>query len=121
MVMVGIVLLGSCSHRAEHEALMRRIESRVKLPAGALPLDKYARYYGSDGDVVVAEYLELPGFPAKPPSPGQRVWVHVPVGQRRWVGNPQAFPLIFDGGCSVIYVSYYPQTRRLTVKCGGDA
>lgn len=120
-VLIGTILLASYFDRLDKEALMTRIESRVKLPAEALPLNKYARYYGRDGSTVVAEYLESPGFPSKPLPPGQHNWVHVPEGQRRWVGNSQAFPSVTDGGCSVIYVSYYPKSERLTVQCGGYA
>lgn len=92
------------------EELMDRIEREVRLPAGAGPLASYARYYAwqerEDGvRKVVAVYVRLSGHP-----PG-----------RSWVAE-NAFPLILDGGCAMITLSYDVAAQRVEhVTCNGEA
>ena len=90
--------------------LMDQIERQVRLPEGAGPLASYARYYAwqqrEDGfRKVVAVYENLTGAP-----PG-----------RRWVADTE-FPLVMDGGCGFISLSYDLAAQRVEhVTCNGEA
>ena len=92
------------------EELMERIEREVRLPEGAAPLASYARYYAwqERGDgirKVIAVYLGV----------GER------TPGRRWVTENE-FPLILDGGCGLISLSYDAAARRIEhVTCNGEA
>lgn len=95
---------------AEQTAIMDRIERDIRLPEGALPLASYARYYAwqqrSDGlRKVIGVYVRLEDH-----TPG-----------RYWVGE-DGFPLIMDGGCSLIGLSYNVAEQRIEhVTCNGEA
>ena len=95
---------------AEQQALMARIEREVRLPEGAGALASYARYYAwqqrEDGvRKVIAFYLHLSGH-----EPG-----------RYWVAE-NALPLILDGGCGMITLSYDVAAQRIEhVECNGEA
>jgi hypothetical protein len=95
---------------AAQEALMDRIEREVRMPDGAGAVSSYARYYawrqGKDGTRnVVAVWQNLTGE-----RPG-----------RHWV-TERDFPLIMDGGCGVITLSYDVAAQRIDrVACNGDA
>jgi hypothetical protein len=95
---------------AEQEAIMDRIEREVRLPEGAGQLATYARYYAwqqrEDGvRKVIAFYLHLSGH-----EPG-----------RYWVAE-NALPLILDGGCGMITLSYDVAAQRIEhVSCNGVA
>ena len=90
-------------------ALMDRIEREVRLPEGAGPLASYSRSYAwqqrEDGlRKVVAVYDNLTGA-----APG-----------RRWVTETD-FPLVMDGGCGLISLSYDVAARRIEhVTCNGE-
>ncbi len=92
------------------EELMDQIERQVRLPEGAAPLASYARYYAwQDRDdgfrKVVAVYQNLTGEP-----PG-----------RNWVAENE-LPVILDGGCGVISLSYNLAAQRIEhVTCNGEA
>ena len=89
--------------------LMDRIEREVRLPDGAGPLASYARSYAwqqrADGfRKVVAVYDSLTGA-----APG-----------RRWVAETE-FPLVMDGGCGLISLSYDVAAQRIEhVTCNGE-
>ena len=95
---------------AEQQAIMDRIERDIRLPEGALPLASYARYYawqqrGDGVRKVIGVYVRLEGH-----APG-----------RYWVGE-DGFPLIMDGGCSLIGLSYNVGEQRIEhVTCNGEA
>ena len=95
---------------AEQEAIMDRIEREVRLPAGAAPLASYARHYawqerGDGVRKVIAVYLGV----------GER------TPGRRW-GTENDFPLILDGGCGLITLSYDVAAQRIEhVTCNGEA
>ncbi len=90
--------------------LMDQIERQVRLPEGAGRLETYASYYAwqprDDGyRKVVAVYQNLTGE-----RPG-----------RHWVAENE-FPVIMDGGCGVISLSYDVAAQRIEhVTCNGDA
>jgi hypothetical protein len=91
------------------EELMDQIERQVRLPEGAGPLASYARYYAwqqrEDGfRKVVAVYVRLDGH-----APG-----------RYWVAENE-LPLILDGGCSLVALSYDLAAQRVEhVTCNGE-
>lgn len=92
------------------EALMDRIEREVRLPQGATELATYSRHYAwheeSGVRSVVAIYDRLSST-----GPGGRHWV-----------TERELPLIMDGGCGVISLSYDLATQRITrIACNGDA
>jgi hypothetical protein len=96
---------------AEETAIMDRIERRgLRLPRGAGPLASYARYYAwqarRDGARrVVAIWVRSTGE-----QPG-----------RRWV-RERDLPLIFDGSCGVINISYDVAARYIEdITCNADA
>jgi hypothetical protein len=91
------------------EELMARIEREVRLPEGAAPLASYARFYAwqERGDgirKVIAVYLGV----------GER------TPGRRWVTESE-FPLILDGGCGLVTLSYDAAAQRIEhVTCNGE-
>lgn len=92
------------------EELMDRIERQVRLPEGAAPLASYARYYawqdrGDGYRKVIGVYLGV----------GER------TPGRRWVTENE-FPLILDGGCGMVTLSYDVAAQRIEhVTCNGEA
>ena len=83
---------------------MALIESRIELPQGASPLNGYARYYSTDRQgMVVAIYTSLHDLSEN----------DVPIGQRRWVDDYRGLPLISEGGCDVIEITFDPRTQKL--------
>lgn len=94
---------------AEQQAIMDRIERQIRLPEGADPLASYERSYAwqqrEDGTRrVIGVYLILDGE-----SRG-----------RRWVAE-NALPMIVDGGCGMIRLSYDVATQRIErVTCNGS-
>ena len=101
---------GLTAVETEQEQLMERIERDVRLPEGAGPLTSYARYYAwqqrEDGvRKVIAVYVHLSGH-----EPG-----------RHWVAENE-LPLILDGGCSLVGLSYNVTEWRVEhVSCNGVA
>ena len=94
----------------EQAQLMDRIERAVRLPDGAGALSSYARYYAwqqrEDGvRKVIAVYENLTGA-----RPG-----------RHWVAETE-LPVIMDGGCGVVSLSYDVAGQRIEhVSCNGVA
>ncbi len=90
---------------------MDRIEQQGRLPKDALPIDRYARYYGqrSDGNIE-AVYLD----PAAIPSA-------LPAGERRWLEDVDDLPAINDGQCHVVSVEFDPRTGEAKAFCNGEA
>src|SRR5687767_6755397 len=99
VLILAVLLAGSGSSPDEqrHERLMDEIETRIALPPGAAPLDRYARTYGLDDKGKVAGLYNIPYVP----SPGDGceeildngAWRDVPcepidalaAGRRQWV------------------------------------
>lgn len=149
LVLAALIALGASSppRPSAHEALMDEIESKVRLPARAEPLDSYGRYYAFDGKgKVEARYL-LPPEPMTPDprpadwgceemvmlgndltsrevacGPDPDMSRYLPAGQRRWFADREAIPMIFDGGCMVVHVSFNLKTREIEKAfCNGHA
>lgn len=91
---------------------MNEIESRVSLPSGARPLNEYARYYAYEhGDVVAEYWAPWKDDPLKDPKA-------LAAGQRRWVHDTRDFPVVFEGGCSVVNITFEPARSRVkNVSC----
>jgi len=126
---------------------MDEIERKVRLPAKAGPLDAYGRYYAFDGKAKVQARYVLPPEPMTPdplpadwgceemamlgnsvtsrevpcgPDPDMRRYLK--AGQRRWVEDHKAMPMIFDGGCMVMHVTFDLKSRKFEhVFCNGSA
>ena len=83
---------------------MDTIELTIELPTGAYALDRYTRTYMFGERKVLAIYT-----------------THGQPG-RVWVSRPADFPVVFDGGCSVVNVAWDLETRSfLRVTCNGEA
>lgn len=96
--------------------MMRQIEQRVQLPAGAERLEQYARYYAMDGSRVVGRYITATHFDP------QNEYYDLPTGQSRWIEDHRGLPGISDGGCSVVNVRYDPATQKVEhAFCNGIA
>lgn len=106
--------LTACSNAAERQqrATMSHIEQKVNLPADAHQLNKYARYYATDGDRVLGMYITY--------VDPKNEYSNLPVGQQRWIKDSRNLPGINDGGCSVVNIWYNPSTKNVEkVFCNG--
>lgn len=142
LVILLALLLASCSRpeASRTDALMNRLEQRVQLPQGARALAAYARYYafGKSGEVEAIYLIPWseevrPGesceeltanFTSKAaPCPNlKRRAGRLKPGERRWVANNSQFPIVLDGGCSVVSLLFDGRTAKMkNAKCNGDA
>jgi hypothetical protein len=112
---VALALVG-CSDTlsTQNEAVIEQIEQSVKLPEGAGKLEDYARYYAAQGDNIVGVYTDLVDH---------RDGDHdLPTGKRRWLTDSRDLPVIMDGGCSVVEVTYNSATKKVEeIFCHGEA
>jgi hypothetical protein len=137
----------SAPKSSDQQALMDEIELKVRLPVGAERLTAYGRYYAFDGkgkvearyllplgpatpdplpaDWGCEELLELGNEPVSRPVPCPRdpdMGRYLKAGQRRWFADFKAIPMIFDGGCMVVHVTFDLKTRKVEhVSCNGHA
>ena len=98
---------------SQDAALVEKIEKQVFTRKADLDLRRYVRLYSHDGpDNVNGTYFYegIGGLPSKWRS-GKRYWV-----------EPNAIPIVSDGGCAVINVLYnIPSETLVFVSCNGDA
>lgn len=113
---------------------MDRIDEALVLPAKALPLQKYARYYAQKADGNIAIFLtaytdrqprsadygcsemlkngaskDVPCEPVTEPKAGERHWITI-----------ERMPDASDGGCSIINAVYDPSAQRIVeLQCNG--
>jgi hypothetical protein len=127
---------------SEEQALMRKIENLLKMPAGSEPIASYNRYYamtetGQVRGVYLARSLpfdvdrtcpistaneltsctegeQLDGTKATAEKMAQSGW-------SLWLASSDELPFVLDGGCSVIEVSYRPEMEILNARCNGVA
>lgn len=92
----------------EQAAIMDRIEREVRLPEGTRPLGEYGRYYAwQDREDGVRKVIA--------------VYLHEPNPARHWVAET-ALPLVLDGGCGIVSLSYDVAAGRIEhVACNGEA
>lgn len=127
-VIVSLITLASCTsnQKSSQEALMDEIESSIRLPPGAGPLESYARYYTEhEGSVHGAYTTEIE---APRPSDygceelqsnGSSKTVACPapadarLGERRWV-KFEDYPAVAGENCTAIQLGFDPRTRKIT-------
>jgi hypothetical protein len=99
----------------ETAAVMNGIERQVQLPAGAQPVDSYARYYAMDyTGRVIAEYTTHVDWSNRQAD--------LPIGHRRWLHDYGMLPGISGGGCRVVNIVYLPKEHRVaSAVCNGTA
>ena len=122
-----ITLAGSApSEKSGQEALMDEIESSIRLPPEARPLESYARYYTEyEGSVHGAyttkieaprpadygcEEFQLNGRSKAVPCPALADARH---GERRWVKFDD-YPAVAGENCSAIQLAFDLRTRKIT-------
>ncbi|MES2058194.1 MAG: hypothetical protein V4564_19820 [Pseudomonadota bacterium] len=141
MILLGLIALlvpvqGSMGLSArERVRLMDAIDTTVRLPIGARPLQQYARFYSVRPDGKIAVLFDADTKTKRPK--GYRCSLLMPDGsfkkvqcppdtrpeanERHWV-KPSEMPLIFDGGCGVIDMLYDPRTAKVEqIACHGEA
>lgn len=114
---------------------MDAIESQVRLPPGAAPLDAYARAYAlAPADRVVAFYFtpmdqlideECQAIKAAAPASRQQIVLLCPppegmrAGERRWFGGNR-LPVVEDGRCSFLNIEFDLARQVVTsAECNG--
>lgn len=101
-LLIALALAGCVHELAPQDRTMRKIEAAVELPREAYSLTAYRRYYAAsrdDPDLIVAVY-EHGGRPT-------RMWLE-------W----HDLPIVLDGGCSVIQLTFRRSTSRIeTLRC----
>ena len=108
-ILSSLLLMTACSSADEQRQtmLMNEVETLVRLPNGAEPLNEYSRYYtyGHEGEVVAVyagRYLAT-----KP--------------ERKWVTDSRKLPVIMDGGCGVVNVRFDIRSKKAVTWCNGEA
>jgi hypothetical protein len=117
------LLCAACSSLGERHvgALMDRIEQQVQLPKSANALSAYARYYAytPSGDIEALYILPL-DLSCEELDVCLKSINGPKAGERRWVEDVERFGAQFDGGCSVIRLTFDPVTARTkTLRCNG--
>lgn len=121
------------------EKLLDGIEQAIRLPAGAKPLDSYARYYAPSSPDEVTGILILPGLDELAPgvgceelgenatsAPCSFEWPKssaVGAGNRVWLSDYTKLPMPMrdTGNCGLISVVYQSSQRRFVeVACFGQ-
>jgi hypothetical protein len=145
MKVVGLALLvvslGGCSspEARQRDRLLDNIESSIRLPQGAKPLESYVHYYAPSGRGEIVGMFILPGLDDLPPGEGCEQlrkdmtsepctfgWpksTAVGAGNRVWLSDYAKLPMpARDGGhCGIITFGYRPSDRRfLDVSCFDD-
>lgn len=109
-----VALLAGCTEAekpsSDNEAMAEKIERLVELPEGAGPIDSYGRNYATGDDGKVYAVYTAPHGPED-----------TQAGASRWYENVDELPMIMDGGCSVVTVTYNPETEYVSASCNGVA
>jgi len=134
-VLLLAVALNGCTQRSERIMLMDEIESAVRLPMHALPLNRYARAYATAPNRRVAAVYFVPSPPngdfcatalAREKDGAQTALFCPPPkgmkpGERRWFENYKFLPSASDGGCAWIDIQFSLDTRAVEkAACHGD-
>jgi hypothetical protein len=89
------------------------VEATLSMPEGSSSLKKYIRYYA--GTVVKGHRVLLGHFERGPSATGAD-------GEVRIAKSKEDLPVVFDGGCSIIFLRYDMTERRpLNFSCNGVA
>lgn len=140
-IVIAVALgLAGCKASNNEAVIIAAIESEVRLPVDAHPLNAYARFYAyGPNDVVVGNYLIPPSGPdlklceeekaieKKENMKGQSGSQYclpprgVRAGEHRWMADYKWLPGGHDGGCNFIDVIYDLASERfLKVECHGS-
>lgn len=94
------------------------MEARYLLPMEPIP-DPLPADWGCEELLPIGNGLTSREVPCSPePSRSD----DLKAGQRRWIADPRALPMIFDGGCMVVHVTFDLKTRKVErVFCNGLA
>lgn len=147
---VALISGAACSQQqaAEHELVMRSIETGVELPAGARALREYSRNYAlrPDGKVMAVYVIPKPvkaresdygcevmleDFESRPCTNAEDAEIagqedatadlFGQVNQSRWFDNYDDLPMILDGGCDLIEIIFDPQSQQIeSTQCNGE-
>jgi hypothetical protein len=127
-IIVALIALTGCasSPKDSQAALMDDIESSIRLPSGAGPLESYARYYTLHEGSVHGAYTTEVEAPRPPDygceelgSNGSSKMVACPApadarpGERRWV-KFEDYPAVAGEDCTAIQLEFDPRTRKFT-------
>lgn len=127
-IIVLLFALTGCasSQKDSQAALMDDIESSIRLPPGARPLENYARYYTMNEGFVQGAYsteVEAPrpsdyGCEVVGPDGSSKLVACRPPadarpGERRWV-KFEDYPAVAGEDCTAIQLEFDPRTRKFT-------
>ena len=113
-VLVVAAFTTSCGLPVENDnALATKIERKLIAKHPDIVLKRFARFYSHDS-VGFVSAIYVFGNEGYEPIAGK-------AGQIYWV-SPQNLPVVDDGGCSIINLSYHKWTGTLvSVACNGFA
>ncbi len=140
-----MILLAACDGQAtRHRTLMEEIERSICLPQGAYPLTHYARHYAfADRSRITATYvtqrnsidparisgiivddvwrpLTAGEITAMKVEQAQTLAIWGEAGKRYWHDRIDDVPMIDDGGCEQVNVTYDVAAKRFDyVMCNG--
>jgi hypothetical protein len=97
-------------------ALVEEVERHVVMPANAKPLDAYDRYYVRDRALIKGVYVLRTGS-----FSNDYRFDRVPVSGVLNAFTMANLPLIFDGGCSVVNVTFNVDNKAVSASCNGHA
>ena len=127
-IVFSLIGLTGCalSPKDSQAALMDEIESAVRLPPEAGPLESYARYYTvHEGSVHGAYTTEVKvsrpqdygceelGSNGKSKMVACTALADARPGERRWV-KFEDYPAVAGEDCTAIQLEFDPQTRKIT-------
>jgi hypothetical protein len=112
-----LILLGlaaACTPIADRDkALAAEIERQVAAAHPSLPMKRFARFYAheTDGSIRAVYLYANEGSEPILGKAGSVIWT-----------TPDKLPVVYDGGCSVVTVTYDPGPKKLTgARCNGVA
>lgn len=118
LAFLALLAATACSPRPsrEDQAIIDLVEKRVTLPKGAGKLSCYRRYYTVLRGKQIADELGAQ-VSDKPVLLGRYVLGKNP--RVIWKASTKEMPIVFDGGCEILHVMYFPDHPELPVAgCG---
>ena len=119
-----------------NNGLMDEIETKVELPSGALPIEKYSRYYAWKSRHIVkgvfiihherfrSSIRQMCGegqYPGSFPCGENKEDLLVDPNQRRWIRVVDELPGMSDGGCGQLTFEYDVQKKlKPQLECNGQ-
>ena len=127
-IIISLLAVAGCASTQKNSraALMDEIESSIRLPSGAEPLESYARYYTEHNGSVLGAYtteieaprpsnygceeLGLKGGSTKVACPAL---ADARPGERRWV-KFEDYPAVAGKNCTAIQLEFDPRAKIIT-------